>query len=232
MNSSLHHQDIWRLPANRPVTSKIPSSLETLDSQPLSLPWFPKPTIVTSSQSSNGDLSGIAFPESSLGINSHPKSRNTAVSESTLAASEHSAVDTIEQQVLANAEMLPLQIDYLSSQRTSNHCIAHILHDQRPISSISMEEFIAICLHGRQVGRQAKVNNLWELMSSNMYNTRFDLYFNKTKIQGIQMESFKTEPDTNASDRKVCAYGCKSSTRKHRWLAGIKYIEYLRNLVA
>jgi hypothetical protein len=231
MNSSLHHQDIWKLLANGPVTSKTPSSLATLDLQFLSSPWIPNPTIVTSSQSSNGDLFGIALPDSSLPNDSDPKSRNTAVSNSTLVASERSPADTIEQ-VPANAEMPLPQTDYLSSQHTINQSIDRVLYDQHPISSISMEEFIAICLHERQAGQQIKINDLWELVPSNMSNTRFDLYFNKTKIQGIQMESFKTEPDTNASDRKGCAYDCKSSTRKHRWFAGIKYVEYLCNLGA
>ena len=83
-----------------------------------------------------------------------------------------------------------------------------------------------MCLHGRQVGRQTKVSTLWKLMPTSFSATRFHLYFNNVKIQGIQMESFETEADTDPCKHKVCVYGCKSETGKRQWLAGTKYISH------
>jgi hypothetical protein len=234
MSSTLHHQHLWGVPANRPVTTKTPSSLATLNSQPSSPPYIPKRTIATSSRfpiSSNGDLSGIAFPESSLPINSDLKGPNVTISESTFVASQRSAVDTTERQVITDAEPRPPHIDYLS-QRTINHCVTRTLRSQNSISSMSIKDFTAMCLHGRQVGQQTKVNGLWELVPSSFSDTRFDLYFNKTKIQGIKMISFKMKADINASYHEVCVYGCKTSKGKRQWLAGTKYIEHVYNLVA
>ena len=71
--------------------------------------------------------------------------------------------------------------------------------------------------------RQTKVSTSWKLMPANLSDTRFDLYFNNVKIQGIQMESFEIEADIDAGNDKVCAYGCKSAAGKRQWLTGIKY---------
>ena len=71
--------------------------------------------------------------------------------------------------------------------------------------------------------RQSKVSTLWKLMPTNLSETRFHLYFNNVKIQGIQMESFEIEADIDADNDKVCVYGCKSAAGKRQWLTGTKY---------
>ena len=80
-----------------------------------------------------------------------------------------------------------------------------------------------MCLLGRQVGRQTRVSIWLKLMPTNFSNIRYHLYFKNVKIQGIQMESFETEEDTDACKHKVCVYGCKSAAGKRQWLAGTKY---------
>ena len=220
------------IPRPRIITSSLAKTPAILDSVPSSPPWLSKSTIPTSLHfpiSSNGDLSEAAFPKSSISTNSDPKS---LISESTLVANEiqRSIVDTTQQQVLADTEVCPPQIDYLrlphNFELTIYHRIARILRSQEPITSISMKEFTAMGLHRRQMDRQTKVTTLWELVPTNFFDVRFHLYFNKIKIQGIQMESFEMEPDTDASKRKVCVYGCEDATGRRQWLAGIKYISH------
>lgn len=191
-------------------------------SEPSSPPCLPSRAITTPvTDSIEGHLSGLTFPESSLPTNSDPESPRMVESTLVTKESQRDTANATGRQALADAEVRPPQIDDSQPQLsyiqpTINYGIARILHSQDPISSICIKDFTAMCLHARQAGRQTKVSTLWKSMPTNFSDTRFHLYFKNVKIQGIQMESFETEADTDACKDKVCVYGCKS-------LAGTKY---------
>ena len=98
--------------------------------------------------------------------------------------------------------------------------LLHLIDRTEPITTLSLKDFVAMCLQARQMGRETK----WEGLNPCLIvpiaegSTRHYLYFNRIKIMGIQMEAFSSE-DGVQSNYKVCVNGCmKRGIRQ--WIGG------------
>ena len=116
-----------------------------------------------------------------------------------------------------------------------NNCLRRLRNLSGPVTSLSLREFIAIGLHARQIGHDRSLAHELTLSATEFSLSLYDLMFGQINLDGIQMHSFETEEGTNASQDKVCVYGCINNILNHKhfgkrqWLSGTKSEAPFRN---
>ena len=121
---------------------------------------------------------------------------------------------------------------------------------RHPLSSITLKQFIAMCLCARQSGRHTKSRSSkhrWRLGRTirtpdtpipqvldvthsrdilGMEPGRHSLYYTNIFLPVFQMEGFPAEPNRQASNHKVCVHGCTRNGRR-QWISGTKFLSPL-----